>query len=164
MPKEYITKQTNTIITTGATHDALDINKDVLLPKGIYTFSTNYPAEDTNIRLFDKNGNKKGDVSLYNLTAETFTLTEPMYIHIYAVIPSDPTLESVKWQLESGETATVYEQYNGESYTPAAYGTCDIVSSPTMTLLTDTEGVTVDLEYNRDINKVIADILKKVGA
>lgn len=164
LPKEYITKQTDTIITTGATHDTLDFNKDVLLPKGTYTFSTNYPVEDTNIRLFDKDGNNKGTVRLYNLATETFTLTEPLYVHIYAVIPSAPTLESVMWQIESGVISTDYEAYNGATYTPAADGSCDIVSvSPTMTLLTDTEGVTVECEYNRDINKVIADLYNKIN-
>ena len=79
-------------------------------------------------------------------------------------------------QIEEGETATEYTPYidpstvtvteetTGATYTPNADGTCDIVSvSPTMTLLTDTEGVTVDLEYNRDINKVIADLYNKLG-
>jgi hypothetical protein len=33
-----------------------------------------------------------------------------------------------------------------------------------MTLLTDTPGVTIDCEYSRDTNKVIAEILEKITA
>lgn len=61
--------------------------------------------------------------------------------------------------LEKGESATEYERYNGSTVTPNADGSVDITSlSPTMTLLTDTEGVTIDLEYNRDTTVVIGDI------
>lgn len=73
-------------------------------------------------------------------------------------------------QVEYGDTATEYESYidpssvtvtrygaeetdNPVSYTPDTNGNCEITSlSPTMTLLTDTAGVTIDLEYNKDIN------------
>ena len=63
-----------------------------------------------------------------------------------------------------GEESGEFDTYNGATYTPEANGTCDIVSlSPTMTLFTDTEGVTVECEYNRDINKVIADLYNKLN-
>ena len=81
-------------------------------------------------------------------------------------------------QLEIGATATEYEpplipttvtltRYgsnetdNPQTYTPNADGTVDGVTSlyPTTVLTTNTEGVTIDVEYNRDANKVIADLL-----
>lgn len=81
-----------------------------------------------------------------------------------------------KPQLEEGDTATEYEPYidpttvtvtrygvdetdNSQTYTPNADGTCEITSlSPTMTLFTDTEGVTIDLEYNQDSNKAFNNV------
>lgn len=84
-------------------------------------------------------------------------------------------------QIEVGDTATAYEPYidpttvtltvqgaNGENvatYTPAADGTVNVASlSPTMVLSTDTEGVTIDLEYNRDTNKVVNDVREDIRA
>lgn len=61
-------------------------------------------------------------------------------------------------QIEEGSTATTYEPYQGQTYTPAADGTVSGVKSlyPTTTLMTDTDGVIIDCEYNRDINKAFA--------
>ena len=69
-------------------------------------------------------------------------------------------------QLEIGSIASVYEQYNGETQIPSSDGTVSGLSavSPTMTLMTDTAGVTIDCEYSRDTNKVIAEILNKITA
>ena len=78
-------------------------------------------------------------------------------------------------QIELGDTATEYEPYidpttvtltvqdeSGESvatYTPAADGTVNIVSvSPTMTLYSDTEGVTIEVECNQDTNKAMQNV------
>lgn len=95
---------------------------------------------------------------------ETADITK-MYFYVYA---SGIVFNNFKCriQFELNNKPTEFEKFKEMAeYTPEADGTCDIVSlSPTMTLLTDTEGVTVECEYNRDINKVIADILKKVGA
>lgn len=69
-------------------------------------------------------------------------------------------------QLEVSENATAYEQFEGEIQIPAADGTVAGLKavSPTLSLLTDTPGVTIDCEYSRDTNKVIEDILKKLAA
>ncbi len=72
-----------------------------------------------------------------------------------------------KPQLEIGSTATSYEQYiQPTTYTPLADGTVEGVESlyPTTTLLTDTDGVVIDCEYNKDINKAYAQLLEKVSA
>ena len=80
-------------------------------------------------------------------------------------------------QLELGTTATDYTPYVpdltavkvkksnafGEivaEYTPNADGTVNGVTSlyPNTTLMTDTGGVTIDCEYNRDINKAFAEL------
>ena len=60
--------------------------------------------------------------------------------------------------LEIGGSVTAYEAYKGTTYTPNTDGTVEGLTSisPTMTLLTDYEGITIDCEYNRDINKAFA--------
>lgn len=75
------------------------------------------------------------------------------------------TTYSIRVQLEKGKTRTEYEPSNFSDYTPNADGTVEGITSlaPTMTLVTDTEKATVEVEYNRDINVVIADILAKLS-
>lgn len=65
-------------------------------------------------------------------------------------------------QIELGTTITEYEPYNGTEYTPNADGTVNGVTSlyPNTTLMTDTEGVIIDCEYNRNINSYAKDINK----
>lgn len=67
-------------------------------------------------------------------------------------------------QLEEGTTATPYEPYQGQAYTPTATGTVEDVTSisPDMTLMTDTAGITIDCEYNRDINKAFAELQQAI--
>lgn len=69
-------------------------------------------------------------------------------------------------QLEISKEKTQYEPHAGETQIPAANGTVAGLKaiSPTMTLLTDTPGVTIECEYNRDTNKVIEDLLNKITA
>ena len=62
-------------------------------------------------------------------------------------------------QLEIGTSASEYEPYiEPTEYTPTADGTVNGVTSlyPNTTLTTDTDGVIIDCEYNRDINKAFA--------
>lgn len=67
-------------------------------------------------------------------------------------------------QIELGTTVTSYESYQEQSYTPTADGTVSGVKSlyPTTTLMTDTEGVIIDAEYNRDINKAFAELQQAI--
>ena len=68
--------------------------------------------------------------------------------------------------VEYGDVMSGFETYKGETQIPAADGTVAGLKaiSPTMTLLTDTPGVTIECEYNRDTNKVIEDLLNKITA
>lgn len=60
-------------------------------------------------------------------------------------------------QLEIGDKATPYEPYSGVEHEMSTDGLVDITSvSPTMTVCTDTDGLLIDLEYNRDTTKTIA--------
>ena len=74
---------------------------------------------------------------------------------------TDTTTVIYDLQLEFADAATEFDGYKGvATYTPNADGTVDGITSlsPSMTLLTDKSGVTINCEYNRDINKVIADL------
>lgn len=62
-------------------------------------------------------------------------------------------------QIEISPIVTDYEPYITKvDYTPNSDGTVNGVTSlyPNTTLMTDTDGVIIDCEYNRDINKAIA--------
>ena len=64
-------------------------------------------------------------------------------------------------QIELGTVVTDYMPYvEPTEYTPNADGTVEGVTSlyPTTILSTDTDGVTIDCEYNRDINKAFAEL------
>jgi hypothetical protein len=70
-------------------------------------------------------------------------------------------------QLELGGVATDCEPAIAPTeYAVNADGTVDGVTSlsPTTTLMTDTEGVVIDVEYNRDLNKAFAELWSVVDA
>lgn len=66
--------------------------------------------------------------------------------------------------VEAGTKATGYEVYKGAKFTPNEDGTVDGVTSlsPYMTILTDTEGVTVECEYNIDTKTYIDNKIKEL--
>ena len=104
----------------------------------------------------------------------TFTLTEDTTVKIGLNIETHDEFDCVfALQLEEGTEVTEYESptfgltsvkvivknNNGETvaeYTPNADGTVDGVKSlyPTTVITTDTDGVTIDCEYNKDLNKL----------
>lgn len=146
-----------------------------LVKKGVCTFSISGTFENLTLQATVYNSN--GD-TLFN------SQTHPIIINMdecknatrmRLVIKrqgNNTAISGVAYpQLEIGETATEYTPYidpstvtvteetTGTTYTPSADGTCDVVSvSPTMTLLTDTEGITIECEYNRDTNIVMGDV------
>ena len=90
----------------------------------------------------------KGVTYKTNKNTQTYTI----------IIKSGTTVENLvfKPQLELGITKTEYEPYIAPTeYTPNADGTVEGVTSlyPNTTLTTDKDGVLIDCEYNRDINK-----------
>ena len=89
----------------------------------------------------------------------------------FSVLLTNVTQGSFSWkdiQIEAGNTATEYEPFKEPipCNAPNADGTVESVPSlyPTTTLLTDTEGVTITAEYNKDLNKVVNDIYQKLSA
>lgn len=91
---------------------------------------------------FDVTGDNEGfEMYLYsNYSADALT-TKCLFYDIY---------------VELSDAATGFEAYNGSVVTPSTDGTCTVSSvSPTMTIFTDTPGVTVECEYNRDTTKAM---------
>lgn len=72
--------------------------------------------------------------------------------------------ETIYPQSELGTTATEYESFKGTTYSVNADGTVEGVSSiyPTTTLI-PTEGIVLDVEYNRDINKAFAELYAMIS-
>lgn len=134
--------------------------QDYILPVGKYFLSGNTSDHSTTgIVLYLTNSDLtfyKGDagngISLDN--------TEERKVLIAFSIPKGTTVNNLvfKPQLEIGTTATEYEPYKSNTYSVNADGTVEGVTSiyPTTTLIPDKEGVVLDVEYNRDINKAFA--------
>lgn len=90
---------------------------------------------------------------------------------------TDTTTVITNIQLEIGEAATEYTPYiedvsaakvtvaeSGDVYTPNADGTVEGVKSiyPNTTLMTDTSGVLIDCEYNKDLNKAFEEVINAI--
>lgn len=78
--------------------------------------------------------------------------------------PQDIIIRNIQMELGS---ATEYEPYKAPvEYTVNADGTVDGVKSiaPATTLTTDTEGVLIEVEYNKDANKVVATLEQRLAA
>ena len=71
------------------------------------------------------------------------------------------------FQIELGTTTSAYGSHiEPILYTPNADGTISGVTSlyPTTTLISDTEGVTIKAEYNRDINKAFESLFNMMNS
>ena len=124
------------------------------------------------------NADKQTNASVYASTASGLTIssnannatnitesTQTTYISIIA--KGGTTYDNVKVspQLEIGTATTEYEPYiEPVEYAVNADGTVEGVTSiyPTTTLLTDTAGAVIDVEYNRDINKAFAELYNAI--
>lgn len=156
------------------------------LPAGTYAFSIDCTIENTKkaprpneILLFVNNA---PHVLVFNMTSDgtyhrksKFTLTKKssVIIRFYfnvddltetSDVPTTASFSNV--QLELGSTATIYEPYNSKTdYTPNADGTVEGVTSlhPNTTLMTDTDGVIIDCNYYKDIDKAFNELTTSVA-
>ena len=114
------------------------------------------------INAIDKNSANNGVYTAssriyYNAVNKTVTIN---------INPGTTLNETVYPQVELGVKATDYEAYLPPiEYTPSSDGTVTGVSadSEDITLMTDTAGVAVNAEYNKDINKVISELYALVN-
>lgn len=63
-------------------------------------------------------------------------------------------------QIEVGTVVTEFELYKGATFTPKSDCSVEGIKSvaPTMTLLTDTANVVIEIEYNQDSNAVVGNV------
>ena len=102
-------------------------------------------------------------------TTYTFVAEDSYYYMIYRgssfIVTQEEIDKFATFQLEVGGSATEYEEYvEPITHTVNADGTVDGVKSiyPTTTLCADTDGVQINIEYNKDINKAIADLQQAI--
>lgn len=130
------------------------------LPLGNYVIHSGHDVCAASAQILRANGS-------YNYASNnSFTLNEGdkitgMWVQVLAA-DSDVVFDNVivKPQLECGTVATEFESYREPvTYTPKSDGEISIASVyPSMTFIPDTEGVTLSVEYNRDINKAFAEL------
>ena len=149
-----------------------------LADSGVVTFSMSGTCTNivATVAIYDDAGNqlitKNWEANPVKLNLDELTSAAKWLILIKRKTDNIEMSGIAYLQIEKGNTATGYEPYldptgvtvtrygvdesdNAQNYTPNADGTVDgILSlSPTMTLMTDTEGVNIEVKYNRDINK-----------
>lgn len=107
-------------------------------------------------------GNNNGRYSLQNCTYDSANK------FVYHQVSKGQTVDKVVYAMvEAGTVKTAYETPSTTvTQIPSSDGTVSGLSAvpPTMTLMTDTPGVSIECEYSRDTNKVIAEILEKITA
>ena len=125
---------------------------------------------------FDANNGQKW---LYHRTVpsminKSFTVVaQQSYIDVVTIVVSSAPVYLNRFmenigndlQIEISPIVTDYEPYITKvDYTPTADGTVNGVTSlyPNTTLMTDTDGVLIDCEYNRDINKAFAELQQAI--
>ncbi len=144
---------------TATKNAVINLTENYRLPLGTYILrGCPSTGSDTTYRL-QTNKIINGEVSTGCVdvgSSARLNITQECQVYTYIVVLKDTTVSNITFYpqlLPEAETDTTYEPYNGETYTPTANGVVEISSvSPTMTLLTDTAGVNIDVEYNQDTN------------
>jgi hypothetical protein len=136
------------------------INEPFVLPKGTYTLSGSpvggvYETYYIGFAYTNDETNKEAGVPEEGKIVELEKVRA-----IYIVVKKGITVNNLvfKPQLEKGTAATEYEPYTEPTtYNINADGTVEGVTSlyPATTLMSDTEGVVIDVEYNADTKKYI---------
>lgn len=113
-------------------------------------------------------GDKKIDAILKNeATNGQYTVSKWIFYNegnelTSITVPSGQAIDETFYpQVALGTTLPPYEPYRKPTtYDISTNGTVEGVTSlyPTTTLMSDTEGVVLDVEYNRDINKAFAEL------
>lgn len=130
--------------------------------KGSYVFNdfknTSALKFRTALLAFTPNKEKLLEIEHYN-NRDFVNIPQDAYLTYQIRISTGAVFDNVilKPQLEIGTTATEYEPYKAETYTPNADGTVDNVTSyyPTTTLITDTDDIIIEAEYIKNVNEVL---------
>ena len=141
----------------GESNSVFYITKDtyIRLPKGKYTGAS--LASGVSVMGVETGGGYLTLNQAFELSKDT-TLRS-IYVQVLKGNTTTFNNVTVYPMLEFGAVKSGFEKYNGMTYTPNADGTLEIPSlAPTMTVLTDTTGVNIELEYNQDSNKALANV------
>lgn len=141
----------------GTSNSVFYITKDsyLTIPAGVYSCSPNVVG--VVLIGVEKGG---GYFTLASESKMTFTLSEPKtFRSIYVQIAKGNTTtfhnKKIRIMLEYGSILSKFESPTSMTYIPTSDGACNVISkSPTMTLFTDTPGVIIEAEYNRDTTKM----------
>lgn len=141
----------------------MEYQEPILLKKGVPYFISAKVVEGSNSKflVFASNVNNVGEYFSLGSANNPYIPEEDKRFFVGLHTVAGETYENQKMviQLEVGTIGTDYEPYKGvETYTPNADGTVEGITSlsPTMTLLTDTEGAVIHCEYNKDTNKALS--------
>lgn len=157
---------TNTITAHSANYSAWGSLGTLtpLLPAGTYTFLKGNGYRSA-LCAFSVNNEEIGDFTNYNYNQKiTFTVNEPFYLKAKYMLnaASYPCSASAKdFMLLSGDVSEAeYEPYKE----PIEYAYGEEIKSiyPSTTLMTDTEGAVISVEYNRDINKAFEELMNLI--
>lgn len=152
-------------LTANDFNNGVDYNPQVkqvdlyLSPNTEYTLSSDAPGSAYSADIW-VNGAKSQDHGVYK--GQPRTVTTDSNGRMFVLIKKakiNGIFNSNYIQLELGSKATAYEPYIEHiTATADAEGNVNGLTSasPNMTLVSNTEGVVIDLEYNRDINKAFA--------
>ena len=122
------------------------------LPPGRYTLGGN--KKNLKVRVNAGGG-------AYRYSTYQFAVNAGETINIYAVVePNEEVNYTVFPTIHIGDAALPYEEYITEKLTVNADGSVNGMTSlsPHMTVFTDTPDTLLDVEYNRDSNKVVQGI------
>lgn len=130
-------------------------------PNTTYTVSCKGSNQKIGIGLYTEDGTWKRSLSD---TAILTTADDEVWLTVVITGISGTTVSYSDVQVELGTVVTDYESYRGQTYMPDSNGAVSGVTSlyPTTTLMTDTAGITINAEYNRDINKAFAELQQAI--
>lgn len=104
-----------------------------------------------------------------NISWQPTTITKPFYIYAIAFYAKNSSAIGIKYPAVFGvSTSNTFSDYEAfkeiQTYDVNDDGTVEGLRSysPSMTLLANTEGATLDVTYNRDINKAFAELTNAI--
>lgn len=179
-----IAKDTSVLTLSGIAtmENALVLPDSFILGAGIYTASvigSNKHDSGGNDRVFLRDI-ETNEVIINHITVttpRTFELHKKTAVRSYLVFKQDSTYDNatIKIQIEKGDTVTDYEDWivptdkvviaDSVEYTATQNGTVEGIKSTALAngITTEAEGMTIDVEYNKDINKVLTKITDALG-
>ena len=157
---------------TATQMSSLVATSTIMLPPGTYTASVKglnkIDGGTDRIYLWNQPAGKVVQNGIMDGVPKSFTLQTATPVRAEVVIAAGSSYSNkiVNIQIEQGAVATAFEEYAAAAAMPDESGVVTGLPSaaPTMTLLSDTPGVTIECTYNRDSNAVLAEVLAKIAA